>query len=176
MSRRTRCIGRSAFSLPLFLLAGCASNIVSTPNVPQPLLPPTDAAAYLEAFAKGVQIYDCARKDSSFEWKFKAPEATLADRSGKTLGKHYAGPTWESTDGSSVVGEVKAKDPGPQSSAIPWLLLAAKSHAGKGVFADARYIQRVATTGGIAPPDGCSEKSLGQQARVTYTATYVFYK
>src|SRR5437016_7647191 len=30
-------------------------------------------------------------------------------RSGRSLGKHYAGPTWESVDGSTVVGEAKAR-------------------------------------------------------------------
>ena len=35
---------------------------------------------------------------------FRAPEATLYGKRGKTEGKHYVGPTWESKDGSTVVG------------------------------------------------------------------------
>jgi len=46
---------------------------------------------------------------------------------GNKIAKHYAGTTWESNDGSKVVGEVKAKDNGPDPNAIPWLLLSAKS-------------------------------------------------
>jgi hypothetical protein len=132
---------------------------------------------YLEALATGVQIYECAQKpDSTFEWAFKAPEASLATRSGQTLGKHYAGPTWESTDGSAVVGEVKARDPGPTSSAIPWLLLAAKANRGSGAFSTAKSIQRVTTTGGLAPAESCDATSLHKVARVPYTASYYFYR
>ncbi|WP_141290756.1 DUF3455 domain-containing protein, partial [Ideonella azotifigens] len=95
-------------------LAGCASSPAPTPpNVPLALQPPAGQVLYLEALATGVQIYDCkAKADGGAEWVFKAPEATLADRAGRALGKHYAGPTWEALDGSTVVGEVKARDPG----------------------------------------------------------------
>ena len=149
----------------------------TAPDVPPALRPPAGQSLYLEALADGVQIYECARKgDSAYEWSFKAPEASLADRSGRSIGKHYAGPTWESNDGSTVAGEVKAKDPGPDSSAIAWLLLAAKSNTGSGTFSQARSVQRIATTGGVAPAQACSQANLGQVARVPYTATYVFYR
>jgi hypothetical protein len=68
------------------------------------------------AQASGVQIYDCSASKadpSKFEWVFRAPEADLFDGTGKKIGKHYAGPTWESNDGSKVIGEVKARDDGP---------------------------------------------------------------
>src|SRR5882762_335238 len=107
------------------------------PDVPATLRPPAGQAVYLEALATGVQIYECVSKPdepSTYEWAFRAPEAALVDRSGRSLGKHYAGPTWESLDGSTVVGDVKARDPGPSQSAIPWLLLASKSTTGTGVF------------------------------------------
>jgi Protein of unknown function (DUF3455) len=112
----------------------------------------------------------------TYEWVFKAPEATLTAKSGAPVGKHYAGPTWEAVDGSTVVGEVKARDPGPSAAAIPWLLLAAKSHSGTGIFANARFIQRVATVGGNAPAGGCAESSLKNEARIPYTASYLFYR
>ena len=48
---------------------------------------------------------------------------------------HFAGPTWQASDGSKVVGELVAKDAGPDPNAIPWLLLAAKSTQGPGVLA-----------------------------------------
>ena len=154
-----------------------AARPLAPPDVPEALRPPAGQTLYLEALATGVQIYECARKsDSAYEWTFKAPEASLADRSGRLIGKHYAGPTWESNDGSTVAGEVKAKDPGPNASAIAWLLLSAKTNTGSGVFSTARSIQRVATNGGIAPAAPCSEGNLGQVARVPYTATYEFYK
>jgi hypothetical protein len=168
-----------AIGLPvLAILPACAgSSALVPPEVPEALRPPPGQSLYLGALATGVQIYECSQKpDGSYDWVFKAPEAALADRSGRSLGKHYAGPTWESNDGSTVVGEVKARDPGPRASAIPWLLLAAKSNGGSGTFAAAKSIQRVDTVGGVAPAEACSAAKLKQVARVPYTAIYYFYR
>jgi Protein of unknown function (DUF3455) len=165
-------------TLPLALLIGCAASpSLSPPEVPAALVAPSGQAVFMEALATGVQIYECSQKaDLTYEWAFKAPEASLASRSGQALGKHYAGPTWESLDGSTVVGEVRARDPGPRGSAIPWLLLEAKTTAGTGTFGGTKSIQRVATVGGIAPAEPCAGANLKQVARVPYTATYYFYR
>lgn len=167
---------RAAALAPLLILTACACAPLP-PQVPAPLQPPAGQVLQLEARAAGAQIYECQAKPdgSGTDWVFKAPEATLADRAGKPLGKHYAGPTWEALDGSTVVGEIKARDPGKDATAIPWLLLAAKSHGGSGVFADVKSIQRIATVGGAAPSaDLCT--AAGQVMRVSYTATYLFYR
>jgi hypothetical protein len=161
------------------LVTGCAtSGVGTTPSVPENLKAPAAEVLSLEAAATGVQIYECnARKDepARFEWIFKAPEADLFDRAGNKIGKHYAGPTWESNDGSKVVGEVKARDNGPDPSAIPWLLLSAKSTSGTGVFSQTKSIQRVHTVGGAAPKEACSQAQAGKIARMSYKATYDFY-
>ena len=163
-------------------LAGCgttAAPVTPPADIPAALQAPAGQVAFMEALATGVQVYECAPKASdaaAFEWTFRSPEATLVDRSGRALGKHYAGPTWESTDGSTVVGEVKARDPGPNPSAIPWLLLGAKSVTGPGVFGPTTSIQRVQTVGGVAPKEPCAASNAKQVARVPYTATYVFYR
>ena len=173
---------RSSRSLALIaaVTVGCASPpMVTPPEVPAALRPPADQVLYLDALAVGVQIYECAAKAAmpgAFEWAFRAPEAALTDRAGRSLGKHYAGPTWESVDGSSVVGEVKARDPGPDAAAIPWLLLSAKSNAGNGVFAKTKSVQRVRTVAGVAPTEACTAANAKQVARVPYTATYYFYR
>jgi hypothetical protein len=160
------------------LLVACASpRYPVAPTVPPSLQAPAGSTLYLEALASGVQIYECTRKpDSTYEWTFKAPEATLTARSGQFLGKHYAGPTWEAVDGSTVVGEVKARAPAPSPSAIPWLLLTAKSNSGVGTFASAKVVQRVATVEGIAPTRGCTESTIKNEARVPYSASYFFYR
>src|SRR5882672_11616601 len=91
-------------ALALPAAAPAQQGAITIPDVPAAIRPPAGQTVYLEALATGVQIYECSRKgDSAYEWAFKAPEAALANRSGKSLGKHYAGPTWESTDGSTVV-------------------------------------------------------------------------
>ncbi len=161
------------------ILAGCAApNVGTNPLVPENLKVPAGQTLSLVSPATGVQIYECgaAKTDpAKFEWVFKAPEADLFDLSGKKIGKHYAGPIWESNDGSKVAGEVKARDDGPAATAIPWLLLAAKATSGNGVFARAQSIQRLYTVGGKAPAGGCSKAQLGREARVPYKATYYFY-
>ena len=159
-------------------VAACAiSPPEALPPVPAALRAPAGQVSYIEVRASGEQIYRCRLEaDASFKWILEEPQAALVDRSGAPFGKHYAGPTWEAEDGSTVVGEVKARDPGPDASAIPWLLLKAKSHAGIGTFTPVQWIQRVATIGGMAPVDGCSAASLNRMARVPYTATYFFFQ
>lgn len=164
----------------LLVASGCASAPTpSSPEVPANLRPPSGEILFLEARASGVQIYQCASKlqPPTYEWVFRGPEAALVDRSGRSLGRHYAGPTWESKDGSSVVGEVKASNPAPApAAAIPWLLLAAKATTGSGALSATTSIQRVQTLGGLAPSDACGASDAGQVARVPYTATYYFYR
>ena len=164
----------------LALIAGCAPPTIGTnPRVPENLRVPATQRLALEAEASGVQIYDCkpATDDPArFEWAFRAPEAELFDISGKRIGKHYGGPTWESYDGSKVVGEVKAKSDGPDANAIPWLLMTAKSASGDGVLGQTASIQRAQTVGGKAPTQGCNPTLAGNEARVPYTAKYYFYE
>jgi hypothetical protein len=162
-------------------MAGCATDSprqVSLPTVPDSLKVPGTERLSFTANAKGVQIYECrARKDDAaqYEWVFKAPEADLFDARGKKIGRHYGGPTWEANDGSKVVGELKSRVPSPDANAIPWLLLAGKTHEGKGMFSGVSSIQRLATVGGQAPAGGCDASSAGKELRVPYTAVYYFY-
>jgi len=73
-----------------------------------------------------------------------------------------------------VVGEVKAR--AASQTSIPWLLLGAKSNAGVGLFGKTTYIQRLSTTGGLAPTTGCDASTVGSEAKMTYTALYVFFE
>ena len=146
--------------------------------IPEALKPSVGQALSLSAHAEGVQIYQCSPlKDdpARFAWTLKAPEATLRDDSGKALGKHYVGPTWEAIDGSKVVGELVAKADAPDAESIPWLLLKAKSTAGHGVFSQVTSIQRLRTRGGKAPATGCDPSQSGKEVRVSYSALYRFY-
>jgi hypothetical protein len=167
-------------SVALLAVSGCVSAPrIAPPEVPPTLLASSGEVVFLEAQASGVQVYDCASKPGpplSYEWTFRGPEAALVDASGRSLGKHYAGPTWQSNDGSSVVGEVTSRASGSGANAIPWLLLRAKATTGSGVFSATTSIQRVRTAGGVAPPTACSAANASQVARVPYTATYYFYR
>lgn len=165
------------YCLTAALLLACSSAPVApVAAVPANLAVPEGQALVLRALARGVQIYACkpAQADASaFEWVLKAPEAELFDASGGAIGHHFGGPTWQNTDGSSVVGEVLQR--APAQGTIPWLLLRAKSTQGAGVLAQVSYIQRVETAGGTAPATGCDAAHAGAEARVDYTASYVFY-
>lgn len=154
-----------------------AIAMTTSPSVPKNLEPPKTEKVAFALAAKGVQIYQCStsKNDASkFEWAFKAPEAELFDHQRTKVGKHYAGPTWESNDGSKIQGEVKAKGT-PSSQAIPWLLLGAKKTEGQGLFSPVKSIQRVDTVGGNAPQTGCDRTQTGKEIRVPYTANYYFY-
>ena len=175
----TRSIAAVGGASLVALFAGCATTMVSTvPIVPDNLKVPATQALSLEVRAVGAQIYDCKPSEDDpthFEWVFRAPEADLFDTAGKSIGKHYAGPTWELNDGSKVAGEVKARDDGPDVNAIPWLLLSAKSNSGVGVLAQTVSVQRVRTVGGKAPAGGCAQAQAGNVAPVPYSAIYYFY-
>jgi hypothetical protein len=136
---------------------------------------PAGAPLMLEAMADGVQIYACEAQGQGFEWVFKAPEANLFDKQGRQIGTHFAGPTWKTGDGATVVGEVAAKADAPAPGAIQWLLLRAKSHEGTGALSGVAFIRRAETKGGVAPKAGCDAGHRGEQARIRYSALYQFF-
>jgi len=166
--------------LLVLLVAACASPHPPTSmvKVPDKLKPGVNESLAMIVPAKGVQIYECrARKDQvgEYEWAFVAPEADLFDARGNRTGRHYAGPHWESTDGSKILGTVRERADAPVADAIPWLLLTAKSVGSDGSFSKVTGIQRVNTVGGVAPKAGCSQATAGTPARIDYTADYYFF-
>ena len=132
---------------------------------------PEGSKLAFRAYAEGVQIY----RWNGTSWTFVGPSAALsADAEGRgTVGSHYAGPTWESVSGSKVVGAV-LKRCSPNPNAIPWLLLGAVSSEGPGIFHRVTSVQRLNTVGGNAPSGPGS--AIGEEARVPYTAEYLFYR
>jgi hypothetical protein len=139
--------------------------------VPAEIKVPAHNKQFLSGHAVGVQIYACGATG----WTFVAPRANLYDRRGRLIATHFAGPTWQAGDGSKVVGKLAAPAPG-DGTAIPWLLLSAVSTT-PGTFADTTFIQRVNTTGGLAPaPATCTANTIGTQSEVPYTADYHFWK
>ena len=169
----------TAFSLLLFIVS-CLSPQSSKSEVvvPESLNPGQDQSLALVAAAKGVQIYECSVSDEQagkYEWVNIAPKADLFDKNGNKIGKHYAGPHWESNDGSKVLGTVKEKVDAPLPGAVSWLLLSAKSDGPKGVFSEVTTIQRLNTVGGVAPATSCSQAEVGKLAQSDYTADYYLF-
>ncbi len=159
------------------LLAAQYRQPQERPEVPENLKAPADEQVVLAAHATGVQIYVCqAGAEQKFGWVLKAPEAELADSTGKQVVHHSAGPTWKHVDGSEVKGKVLAKQDAPKGDAIPWLLLAAASHTGEGILSRATSIQRIHTEGGLAPAaNTCDGSASGKESRSAYAADYYFY-
>jgi hypothetical protein len=144
-------------------------------QVPQQLQPPAGEQLLLQVHAKGDQIYICKEGATEFAWGLKAPDAQLFDKDGKPFGKHFAGPSWEASDGSRVTGKAVANVPSPDADSIPWLLVNIVSREGTGVLSRATSIQRLNTKGGKAPATGCDSVHAGQEVRVPYSADYLFY-
>lgn len=121
--------------------------------------------------AEGAQIYECkADAAGKLAWQFREPIATLmAD--GRTVGRHFAGPIWQMSDGSSVRAKVSGRAPGASARDIPLLRLTVEARQGDGRLADVTTIQRTNTRGGMA--DGMCDMS-GAFLSVPYAADYVF--
>jgi hypothetical protein len=143
------------------VLTGVETNIVVQ----------TGNKVHFHAYAIGVQIYHWNATLGT--WGTSTPSAILYDGDGNEVAIHYAGPTWESNSGSKVVG-VKVNGVTVDPTAIPWLLLKAKTAEGPGIFARTTYVQRVNTTGGLAPSTPGTVD--GEEADVPYTAEYFFYR
>jgi Protein of unknown function (DUF3455) len=153
-----------------------ALSIRCAPEVADVLKVPAGNLLAFAAVADGVQIYSCqVDAAGAASWTLKAPDARLYGRRGNVIGHHYAGPTWEALDGSTVVGSRLASVSG-EPTAIPWLLLQSNSHTGHGLMSDVTYVQRLDTTEGVAPQAGCDAEHVAATVSVDYTATYYFYK
>src|SRR5215204_6244604 len=139
---------------------------------------PDGNKVFLVGHGVGVQIYSCNATSSGFVWGFVAPRANLFDDHGKLIITHFGGPTWQAKDGSRAVGHLVDSvtvDP----TAIPWVLLSASTTAGPDGdrLVATTFIQRIATTGGLAPPAAdCNATTAGAVAEVPYTADYYFWK
>ena len=159
------------------------SGASSAQQVPEALQVPASEQLVAQVHAKGEQIYSC-KVDGVLDqrvlkapdgWILKAPEAQLFNKDGKSFGKHFAGPSWEASDGSRVVGKTAANAPSPDADSIPWLLVKVVSRTGEGVLARVTSIQRINTKGGKAPASGCDAAHAGQEVRVAYSADYLFF-
>lgn len=152
-----------------------AAFAVCGQQVPSQLQPPAGEQLLLQVHAKGDQIYTCKGDATQAAWALKAPDAQLFDKDGKPFGKHFAGPSWEASDGSRVTGKAVANVPSPDADSIPWLLVNIVGHEGSGVLSRATSIQRINTKGGKAPASGCDAAHAGAEVRVAYSADYLFY-
>ena len=159
-------------SLPLSVLAVLACADAASTQEPAAIAAPGETVL-ATLHAEGAQVYECkAGNDGKLAWAFREPIATLV-LDGKTVGRHYAGPSWEHNDGSAVVGKAAASVPGATSNDIPWLKLDVISRRGSGVLTGVTTVQRINTAGGKI--EGECDKP-GTYRNAPYSADYVFLR
>jgi hypothetical protein len=146
--------------------------------IPANIRPPAGSKLVgAEIVVSGTQTYTCKVTAPATEGTYVGTSSTPEAKLAGTLGfvHHFAGPTWQAqppVDNSSskiTAGRVDGVD---KPGTIPWLLLKVNSSSGTGALAKTQYIQRLATSGGAAPTDACTD---GQKVSVPYGAIYVFW-
>jgi hypothetical protein len=171
------------------------------PPVPSNLEVPNAHELFLEVHAAGTQNYVCLTRNNVPSWHFVGPQATLFVVAPSLIGEmqvqfgtHFlspnpdengtARPAWQSSYDTSVVwGKAAASSTDPafvKPDSIPWLLVEVVGRR-RGIpfgsiFTDTSYIQRVNTSGGVAPSTGCDSETIGAIALVPYTTDYLFYR
>ena len=180
---------------------------VTPPPVPSDIQVPEGNEAFLEGHAVGTQNYIClpcpnattpaamCPNASGFAWILFTPQATLFNDHARQVTTHFFSPnpvetgtvrpTWQhSRDTSTVWGgrAVSSSDPDfVAPNAIPWLLIpvagAEEGPTGGDFLTATTFIQRLSTSGGLAPATGCSlSTEVGARAFVPYTAVYFFFR
>jgi hypothetical protein len=176
---------------------------ITPPPVPANIQVPAGNTAFLLGHGVGTQNYVCLPSGSGVTFRLFTPQATLFDDDKQVI-THYFSPnpfetntnpavtatgmiraTWQdSKDTSTVWGAVSASSTDPNfvaPGAIAWLLVtvvgAQDGPTGGHTLTATTFIQRLNTSGGIAPSTGCtSSTDVGHQAFVPYTADYFFFK
>jgi Protein of unknown function (DUF3455) len=187
---------------PALMLVGLpisASAQITVPPVPNNLTVPEGHTLFLATRAAGTQNYIClATGKRTWAWRFIGPQATLFVDAGGGVPQqattHFlsmnptegiARPTWQhSADTSRVWGLVADSSTDANyvaPGAIPWLLLAragvAVGPTGGALMTQTTFIQRVNTSGGVAPSSGCTnDDDIGTMALVPYTTDYFLYR
>ena len=195
-------VGAAAVGVAL-MIAPAQADGVTPPAVPGDITVPAGNVAYLVGHATGTQNYVCLPSGSGVAFTLFTPEATLFDDGNKQIITHYFSPdlnpipgqdtlntiraTWQSQDTSTVWAKATGAattvtDPTfVASGAVAWLRLqvvgAQNGPTGGARLSSTTFIQRVNTSGGLAPSTGCSTSAdVGHEAFQPYTADYVFFR
>jgi hypothetical protein len=191
--------GASALALALTvgLPQQARADRVTPPAVPDKIQVPAGATPFLVGHALGTQNYICLPLGSGFKFVLFTPQATLFGDNEKQIITHYFSPnpdeggtiraTWQDSHDTSTVWAfveqqaTNASDPHfVKAGAVAWLRLAVvgsqSGPIGSNKLAPTTFIQRVNTSGGLAPSTGCdSSADVGHEEFVPYTADYFFY-
>ncbi|HEX4855637.1 MAG TPA: DUF3455 domain-containing protein [Limnobacter sp.] len=133
----------------------------------------------LSVQARGQVVYVCRREQApltTYKWLVGSASAVLTDAEGREIGRHSANPArWSHVDGSFVSGSQVAVSPHGEKN-LPFQLVKTDVAGGQGVLTAVSYIQRLGTSGGVAPRSSCEAGNEGERAEVEFTAEYRFWK
>jgi hypothetical protein len=156
----------------LFVLSAMATFPAVAAEPPAEIAAPGMTVA-LAVHAVGAQIYACtAKSDGPLQWTFREPIAALIV-DGKTIGRHFAGPSWQLDDGSLVKGKVAASAPGDSADDVALLKLTVIAPATEGALKGVTIVQRLETRGG-GKSGACETR--GALFAAPYSAEYIFLK
>ena len=198
------CNAALAMGLMVALPHLAQAQSVTPPTVPDNKLQVEPGnEAFLLGHAVGTQNYVCKPSGTGVKYILFTPQATLfKDNDDRQIITHFFSPnpsepntdatvvangairvTWQARDSSIVWAKVHQPDGTliVNQDAVAWLLLdvvaTQDGPTGGKTLSDTTFIQRVNTTGGLAPLTGCSSLTdVGNTAFVPYTADYFFYK
>jgi hypothetical protein len=196
------CAGAFAVAFTILLPQAAHAKHVTPPPVPANLEVPEGNTAYLVGHAIGTQNYVCLPSGAGFAYVLFTPEATLFDDHDRQIITHYFSPnlnpdpdtgetagtiraTWQDSDTSTVWAKATASASHTDfpdfvaEGAVAWLTLtrvgAQDGPRGGDTLSDTTFIQRLNTSGGVAPADCTSLADVGKQAFEPYTADYFFF-
>jgi hypothetical protein len=195
----------SATAMALMLattLTGAASDDndrLRVPPMPDDIRVDEGHRLFFIGHAFGTQNYICLPSTlpntNGFAWTLFGPQANLFNAHARQVMTHFLSPnpaengtlraTWQESDDTSAVwarATVTSADANYVApGAIPWLKLLvvgeARGPRGGKSLVGTTFIQRLNTTGGIAPAAGCAGATdVGARRFVPYTADYFFYR
>lgn len=123
----------------------------------------------------GQQIYKCTQQpDGTFAFKQDNVDATLDQGIKHSFVTAGSGPPqWVAPDGSAVTGTVVSSTPHGDGNIPELKLTATQSGSPTGLLSNVVEVDRINTTGGVAPPGPC-DPNVNPTAAVPYTAKYLF--
>ena len=189
----TACATALAVAFTVSLPQSAHAEKVTPPPVPAGLEVSSDFEAFLVGHAIGTQNYVCQPSGGSFAFVLFTPQATLFNDADHQIITHFFSPnpdehgtiraTWENSRDTSTVWAALVPDGAitVDPNSIAWLKLevvgAEDGPTGGDKLSDTKFVQRLNTSGGLAPLTGCSSLAdVGKKAFVPYTADYFFYR
>ena len=177
---------------------------ITPPPLPPGMAPvPAGNELFLGTHAVGTQNYVCQPSGAGVAYVLFTPQATLFGEDGGQVITHYNSPnpfepntdpkvvapegtiraTWQYRDTSKVWARVHQPNGAVtvDANAIAWLLLdgvgSQNGPTGGDKLTGTTFVQRLNTTGGLAPKTGSSSLTdVGNTGFVPYSADYFFYK